>query len=336
MAIPIPFFQLYYHFIQRKSKDTRTYLLCLFHLYRGSVSRSGGYGMSFNAISGLIILISRAKEYYFPASCPGVGEMKQQKGGGPVKKIIGVLAVSIGMVAVASAEVIVDVSDAFTAGKFTYGDSTIKVKSSAANPRGSLEYHFIDTPFAIGVEYASSENDFEGEYEDSDGELSMERTEYAAYIRLGGKNSTNLRLGYRNFEYDITEGDIRQSSGEHDINGIANGKMATGIDAELNLLFGEKVTFGVGIGYTFFTGAEYTWEYDIVGGGHQAGSAELDAHSLRIRPEISFETMENLRIYVNVMLAATAWEGTPDNGKDYPGFDIYSAAAVGLRYSFGQ
>jgi len=253
-----------------------------------------------------------------------------------VKKILSVLAVSVGMVAVASAEVIVDVSDAFTAGKFTYEDTTVKVKSSAANPRGSLEYRFNDTPFAIGVEYASSKNDFEGEYEDSDGDLTMERAEYAAYVRIGKRDSVNLRLGYRNFEYDITDGDIRQSSGEHDIHGIANGKMTTGIDAELNLLFGEKVTFGVGIGYTFFTGAEYTWQYDIENGPqNQAGSAELDAHSLRIRPEISFETMENLRIYLNVMLAATAWEGTPDNGKDYPGFDVYSAAAVGLRYSFG-
>ncbi|OGV68921.1 MAG: hypothetical protein A2283_16745 [Lentisphaerae bacterium RIFOXYA12_FULL_48_11] len=257
-----------------------------------------------------------------------------------MKKILGVLAVSVGMVTVASAEVIVDVSDAFTAGKFTYDDATIKVKSSAANPRGSLEYRFNDTPFAIGVEYATSKNEFDGEYEDSDGTLEMERTEYVAYVRLGGRNSTNLRLGYRNFEYDITDAVIDQYEGgtlvEQDINGIANGAMATGIDAELNLIFGDKITFGVGIGYTFFTGAEYTWEYDAIPGGHQVGSAELDAHSLRIRPEVSFEAMENLRLYVNVMLAATAWEGTPDDGKDYPGFDVYSAAAVGLRYSFGK
>lgn len=256
-----------------------------------------------------------------------------------MRKVLSALVVSAGLVAVAGAEVIVDVSDAVTVGSFKYEDAKITVKSSAANPRASLEYKFGESPFAIGVEYASSKNDFDGTYEDSDGTLTMERTEMAAYVRFGSKHSTNLRVGYRKFEYDVTDAIINQSSGERDINGVANGDLTTGIDAELNLIFGEKVSFGVGLGYTFFTGAEYTWAYDKVVGGsveHKVGSAKLDAHSVRVRPELSFEAIENLRIFINYTLAATAWTGTPDGGQDYPGVDVFSAAAVGLRYSFGK
>jgi hypothetical protein len=256
-------------------------------------------------------------------------------GGTAVKKTLVMLGVSACLITGARAELMVDVGNSFTMGKFDYEDATIEVKSSIANPRAGLEYRFAESPFGLGIEYAMSENDFEGEYENSDGDLTMERTEYVAYLRLGSRDSVNVRFGYRSFEYDISDGDIRQSNGEHDINGVANGDMTTGIDAELNLVFGEETTFGVGIGYTFFMDAEYTWEYDIEStGAHRTGSATLDAHSLRIRPELSFKLNDNTRLYFNAVLAATAWEGTPEGEQEYPGYDVFSAAGVGIRYYF--
>lgn len=99
-------------------------------------------------------------------------------------------------------------------------------------------------------------------------------------------------------------------------------------------MFGDKVQFGMGIGGTYFMDADYTWEYDKEVGGvttHETGSATLNGYSGRVRPEISFKVNDTVRIFLNYTLQATMWEGTPDNGKDYPGVDVYSAAAGGVR-----
>ena len=71
----------------------------------------------------------------------------------------------------------------------------------------------------------------------------------------------------------------------------------------------------------------------MVGGSttHETGSATLNGYSGRVRPEISVKVGDKVRIFANYTLQATSWEGTPDNGKDYPGVDVYSAAAAGVR-----
>jgi hypothetical protein len=72
----------------------------------------------------------------------------------------------------------------------------------------------------------------------------------------------------------------------------------------------------------------------LTAGAEKTGAATLDAHSLRIRPELSFKLNENTRLYFNAVLGATAWEGTPDGEQEYPGYDVFSAAGVGIRYYF--
>jgi hypothetical protein len=196
-------------------------------------------------------------------------------------------------------------------------------------------------PLAVGASYATSENDFTGEWEDEDdsgdGEVTAERTDMNAYVRLGGRDSVNLRLGFRSFKYEFSDGEIRQSSGEVDRNCQAEGELTTGADAELNLLFGDEVVFGVGVGASFFPDAEFTWEFDKYEGGsfvgRQGGKATVNAYSARVRPELSVKVNDSVRVFCNYTVQGTAWEETPDGGEDYAGVDVYSAAAVGVRVS---
>ena len=235
-----------------------------------------------------------------------------------------------------------EVGDAVTLGNFTVEDTTIDVETEYANPQGCVELKLGNSPLSIGVSYAQSKNDFTGEWsgdiEDGDGAVTAERTDANAYIRLGSRDSMNLRVGYRYFKYDFSDGLIVQRENgvvtEVDKNAEASGDLTTGIDAELNFVFGDAVQFGLGIGGTYFMDADYTWEYDKVVGGsttRQTGSATVNGYSARLRPELSFKAGDSLRIFVNYTLQGTTWEGTPDNGKDYPGVDVYSAAAAGIR-----
>jgi hypothetical protein len=238
-----------------------------------------------------------------------------------------------------------EVGDAVTLGRFNYKDADITIKTEWFHPRGGLEYCFKGTSFSLGAELSFSKNAFDGSYKDEgDGTVDIERKEFAAFGRLGDKNGSNLRLGYRYFKYNMANGHIYQyyDSGfleEEDKNGIATANMSKGIDVEGTLAYGDKLKFALSLGYTFFIDAEYDWEYDEIlypGGNltHKKGTATLDAHSVRIRPEFSYAVTDNLRVFINYMLAASAWTGTPEGEKDYAGVDIYSGACLGLRYFF--
>lgn len=253
--------------------------------------------------------------------------------------------VGVGQVHAGDSTVHVDVGNAITMGSFTYEDATIDVGTKVINPRLSAESSLGILPFGVGVEFAKSENGFDGEYDSSDGTIDVERTEMGLYARFGNPNGSNFKIGYKNFKYDMSNGDItkRNSNGvvtENDINGTATGALSTGIDAELTLAAGSEVQFAVGLGASYFMDAEYDWSYTAVGGsnpGYKTGSATLDAISVRVRPEMSFAINEQLRIYFNATLQASAWTGDlPEDGADYPGVDIYSAVAGGIRYTFGK
>jgi len=246
--------------------------------------------------------------------------------------------------------VTLDVGNAFTFGEFTYDDNTIDVESEMFNPRGNIEFQFGGTPLAFGAEYLKSENDFSGEYEEEDGdagdgELSVERNEFAFYVKLIPSYNFNIRIGYRNFEYDISDANVNQFNdgvlSEQDLNGVANAELATGVDGQVNIVIGSprSVNLALMLGYTYFIDGEYEWEYDLIENGidrgRQMGEATANAHSVRIKPELSVPLTENFRIYVRGELAATAWDADlDDDDPAYPGYDIFMGAVAGLRYGF--
>ena len=102
-------------------------------------------------------------------------------------------------------------------------------------------------------------------------------------------------------------------------------------------MFGDKVQFGLCIGGTYFIDANYTWDYDANPGGHRSGTAKMDAYCARLRPELAFKLTDNLQLFANYTLMATAWKGREitNTATDYPAYDLISAVGVGLRYSFG-
>lgn len=241
----------------------------------------------------------------------------------------------------------IEVGNAITMGGLTVQDVEIDVETEAFNPRLGVEYSFAGSPVSIGADLALSENTFtgtwEGDDEGGDGSLDVERTDIGVYARLGSRDGVNLKVGYRNFSYEYSNGELAQYENgrltERDENANATSDLTTGIDAELNLVFGEDFQVAFGIGYSFFMDAQYDWEYDQTVGGrttHVVGSAELDAHSARFRPEISFLAAENLRVYLNYTVQASIWTGDFEGGdtEDYPALDLYSAAGVGVRYTF--
>ena len=236
----------------------------------------------------------------------------------------------------------IEAGDAGTFGNFTLQDTKIDVDTTYGNPQGLVELQLGSSVLSIGASYAQSENGFtgawKGDNEDGDGTINAKRSDANAFVRLGSRDSINLRVGYRCFKYKFTDGFITQrengSVTEIDKNASADGELTKGVDAEFNLVFGDAVQIALGIGGTYFMDADYTWEYDQVQGGstaHVTGSATLNGYSARVRPEISFKLGDNVRIFANFTLQATTWEGTPDNGKDYPGIDMYSAVAAGVR-----
>lgn len=236
-----------------------------------------------------------------------------------------------------------ELGDAVTLGKFTAQDATIDVGTTFMNPQGCIEFRLAG-PLSVGASYARSENNFSGEWsndegDDADGSVDVERTDINAYLRLGSRDSVNLRLGYRYFKYEFSNGTISQRDAgvidEIDRNAAAKGDLTKGIDAELNLVFGDTVQFGLGIGGTYYMDSEYSWEFDKVRPGHptthETGTATLNGYSARLRPELSFKAGDAIRIFVNFTVQGTMWEGTPDGGEEYPGVDLYTAAAAGVR-----
>ncbi|MBA4389230.1 MAG: hypothetical protein C0404_14750 [Verrucomicrobia bacterium] len=249
-----------------------------------------------------------------------------------------VSAVSVTKAADDGNQLILDLGDAVTLGNFKYKDVKIEVEKEYANPRGSAEFKFGGTPASIGVEFAQSKNTFTGTYEDSHGSVDVKRNEMAAYLRLGHKDETNVRIGYRKFKYDFSNADIVMDNGEHDKNGEATGDLTTGLDAEVTLAVGTEVQFALTVGGTYFKDAKYSWAYDKYINerftGHVTGNAKLDALSVRIRPQLSMKMDDNIKIYINGTIAASSWDATPEGGADYAGVDIYTALGLGLQYTF--
>ena len=226
---------------------------------------------------------------------------------------------------------------------------TIDIDSEMFNPRGKIEYKFGGAPLAFGGEYLKSENSFHGEYSEEDGDagegnLDVERNEFAFYLKLIPSYNFNISIGYRNFEYDITNAEIDQwdegTLDEQDRNGSANAKLATGIDSQMNVIIGTKTSINLSLmlGYTYFIDGEYEWEYDEIIGGrttHRTGGLTANAHSLRLSPELSIPLGENLRIYANAGVAATVWDAElDDDDPEYAGYDFFMSATAGLRYGF--
>jgi hypothetical protein len=242
-----------------------------------------------------------------------------------------------------------DIGNAFVFGKISYEDATIEGDSGAFNPRAALEYKFGGLPLAIGGEYMSSDSDFTGEYDEGDGDtgrgsLSIENDEFTIYMKFVPWYNFNLRLGYRNFSYDITDAHIdRYKNGQlykTYASGSTHATLDTGIDAQAVLILGSRdfINLGILVGYTYFIDGEYEWEYNESLSGrtrHYSGRATANAHSVRIRPELSVPLSENLRLYANIEAAATAWDAdVPDDDPEFPGYDFFVGATVGLRYGF--
>lgn len=256
--------------------------------------------------------------------------------------LIGSLCVACALLALPAGaqnngQLMVELGNAFTMGNFTYEDATIDIEASSSNPRGALEWRANGSTVALGAEYAKSENSYTGEYEDGDGTLDMERTEWGVYLRFGDRERTNLRVGYRNFKYDISNAIINDPP-DHDVDGTATGELTTGADVELTLATGETLRFALSIGASYFFDADYEWSYLEVAGdepGPHAGTAALDAVGLRLKPELSYRLNENLVIFANGMVAASTWVGdVDDDNPDFAGVDIFSGVGVGLRYYF--
>lgn len=242
-----------------------------------------------------------------------------------------------------------DFGNSFTFGKVSYKDVTIEGDSGSFNPRAALELKFGGWPLAVGGEYIASDCEFSGEYEDDDGEigrgsLNIEHNEFTIYLKFVPWYNFNLRLGYRNFDYDITDANIdRYRNGslyKTYASGSTHAQLDSGIDAQAVFIIGSprSVNLGLLLGYTYFVDGEYEWEYIETLHGHSrsySGSATANAHSVRIRPELSIPLGENFRIYANIEAAATAWDAdVADDDPEFPGYDFFVGATVGLRYGF--
>jgi hypothetical protein len=240
----------------------------------------------------------------------------------------------------------IEAGSAMLFGKFTYEDATVDISEEFFNPRISAEYIFPNSAVSIGLLYAMTENTYTLEFDDGekilDGSLDIERTDLIPFLRLGSINGTNLRLGYRMFNYKLSNGELDETRGGSLTRmireGEAEGDLSAGIDAEFNLVFGSTFKAGLMIGGTYFMDAEYDWTYrdSLNGGTVESGSATLDAVSLRLAPEMSYEIATDLRLFINYTVAATAWIGNKDDEEEeYAGYDVVSALTAGLRYNFG-
>ena len=238
---------------------------------------------------------------------------------------------------------ILEAADGITLGNFNYQDAEVDIDTEFFNPQGSAEYYFPGGAIALGILYAQSENDYDLDFDDGDtrwdGSLTAERTTILPFLRLGKRESINLRLGLNIFEYEFSDGTLDKTEDgvtTHIREGYAKGDLATGIDAELSLLFGDQFQFGLILGGTYFIGAEYEWTYlDADTGLREYGTAELDAVTFRLAPELSFEVAEGWRIFARYQLAGTTWLGSKDEDEDYAGVDVFAAAVVGLRVDLG-
>lgn len=265
-------------------------------------------------------------------------------------KVLGAVGLGLALAISASAQgkagVVLEAADAITLGSFTYQDAKVDISQEFFNPQGSAEFYFPGGTFAVGLLYAQSENNFDLDYDNGekrlDGSLDVERTTLMPFLRLGRRDGINLRLGYNMFEYEFTNGALDETRNgvltKQIRDGYAKGDLATGIDAEFSLVFGDRFQFGLVLGGTYFMDAKYEWRYrdDLNGGAISTGTAELDAVTLRLAPEISYEVAEGWRLFARYQIAGTSWIGNDEDvDEDYAGVDVMSAAYVGLRVNLG-
>lgn len=231
-----------------------------------------------------------------------------------------------------------------TMGSFSYQDYTADMSTEFFNPTLSVEYVFKDSKFSIGILYSSINNHFDMKYRSSnksiDAELDADRTELQPFIRLGRHDRHNIRLSYRMFNYEFSDGYwIEYVDGNlknHARDGKATGKLSNGVDAEMNLFFGNRIQLHLQLGVSYFFNAEYDWEYyDLIKNRIDSGDAKLDALSVRLAPGISFMVMDNLRISANYLMQGTSWLGSKDDeDKEYAGADIVSGVVLKAKYIF--
>lgn len=238
----------------------------------------------------------------------------------------------------------VELGTAVTLGKFSYQDATVDVSEEFFNPRVAVEYVLPNGTVAIGVQYALSENDYSLDYSSGskrlDGDLTVERTELLPYVRFGSPERANLRIAYKMFEYDISNGELDEYRHGRLVklirDGEANADMSTGVDVELNFGFGEQTRLSFMVGASYFIGAKYSWTYrnELAGNRIETGSAKLDALSVRFGPEISHAFSPDLRLFAQYLISGTSWLGSKDADEDYAGTDVMSAVILGLRYNW--
>jgi hypothetical protein len=240
--------------------------------------------------------------------------------------------------------VTIDAGTAVTTGRFSFQDITVDMSREIFNPFVSVEYRFSGTEFSIGLLYAGSQNRFELDYNDGDlvltGSIDAERREFLPYVRFGKRDRSNFRFGYRMFNYTFSNGELDEI--ENDIltklirSARAEGRLSSGFDAELNMVFGDVFQFDIMIGGTYFFDAEYEWEYNniLTDSAVQTGGTDLEAASIRVAPGFNYRIGDSLRLFGKYRIQATSWMGSGDDVEEYAGRDIMTAIVIGARYSF--
>lgn len=244
----------------------------------------------------------------------------------------------------------IDAANGITWGDFTVQDVTANIEVEYFNPSIAGEWRFgSEDKFGVGLGWANSSNQFDGEWDGSEnrhteGEIDIERTTIDVYFRLLAGPHFNLRIGYRHFNYEFTDGELEKYQDglriETATDAWAEGALTKGIDLELNFSGGTDFQFRFGLGFSYFIDAEYDWEYietdynPYQGPRTNRGSATHDAMAVRLKPEFTFKLTDMLRLTLDYTLSASIWDGTTGEAdiEDYPGVEIYSAFSVGIEF----
>ncbi len=240
----------------------------------------------------------------------------------------------------------IDAGSDIAFGTFSYDDATVEISEEFWNPNVGIEYAFPGKTFGVGVRYSTSENSFELDYDNGhktlDGSMDGERSILLPYMRIGPRDGISLRVGASIYEYDFSNAyldEVKEGVPTKKIReGTASADLSLGVDVELDMMFGDKFLFGVIIGAAYFPNADYDWQYRDELGDNQikTGTAELDAVSARIGPEISYAVADGWRIFLRYLISGTSWLGDKDDeDEDYAGIDAMSAASIGVRADFG-
>jgi len=113
---------------------------------------------------------------------------------------------------VLASSLLLDAGNGVTWGDFKVEDVEVDEETEYFNPSLSIEYRMGENEnFAIGVGYSGSENEFTGDYSGNDGKeykgnVDVDRTTLDAYVRFIPSPNFNIRLGYRYFKYEFTDG----------------------------------------------------------------------------------------------------------------------------------